>query len=197
MTRRRNRQGRHLSGDNSEVVTCRNLPDLQKTHTNKLNSKTVAIRSRTLHRLEALCLCQTTGTTENEAINTQAFNKISLWILCEAKRLTIFSTISIWTHRKQHTVKEVCNGNYIIDNIFINWISKTKSIWFARLKYERLTCCVKQAQGVGLASNHYSYSIVIKHLKHRTKLMISCSSTVQRCGSHGRKKLLQNKGHIN
>lgn len=34
-TRRRNTQGRHLSGDNSEVVTCRSLPDLEKVQTRR------------------------------------------------------------------------------------------------------------------------------------------------------------------
>lgn len=28
------------------------------------------------------------------------------------------------------------------------------------------TCCIEQAQSVGLPPNHYSYSIVIKHLQH-------------------------------
>lgn len=43
VTRRRNRRGRHLSGGNSEVVTCRSLPDLEKTRTDKLNSQSMAI----------------------------------------------------------------------------------------------------------------------------------------------------------
>lgn len=31
---------------------------------------------------------------------------------------------------------------------------------------ETQTCSIKQAQSVGLASDHYSNSIVIKHLQH-------------------------------
>uniref|UniRef100_A0A3B4U6Z7 Uncharacterized protein n=1 Tax=Seriola dumerili TaxID=41447 RepID=A0A3B4U6Z7_SERDU len=38
-TQQRNRPGRHLSEDSSEVVTCRSLPDLQKPHTNMYNSQ--------------------------------------------------------------------------------------------------------------------------------------------------------------
>lgn len=63
----------------------------------------------------------------------------------------------------------------LIGNNYICWIPQMnihKQVY--DWKKRGHTCCIKQAQSVGLASNHYSYSIVIKHLQHRPKPVSYC-----------------------